>query len=82
MRILHVILTMALFGILPRAVQAQATPTPQGEVTGVVIDSRTDRPLRGVRVSVDNLPLSTDTDLDGRFRLSVNVGPQVAKTPH
>ena len=77
MRTLHVTLTIVLLAILPRTVHAQVTPTPQGDVTGVVIDSRTERPLRGVRVSVDNQPVSADTDLEGRFRLTAGVGRHV-----
>jgi hypothetical protein len=45
------------------------------EITGVVVDARTGRPLSGVLVSIEGQPISVSTDAEGRFRLAVPPGP-------
>jgi hypothetical protein len=75
MRMLHVVMTILLVSAFPIAVPAQVPPPSQiNDVTGIVIDRRTERPLAGVRVSVDSLSQSVETDSEGRFRLGLPAG--------
>ena len=53
---------------------APATPVARGFLTGRVIDKATARPLPGANITVVGTALRTQTDLDGRFRLTVPVG--------
>lgn len=45
-------------------------------IAGVVIDDRTDQPIKGVAISVENQSIVVDTDTDGRFSLSAPRGRQ------
>ncbi len=47
-----------------------------GPVAGIVIDDRTEQPIRGVLVYIENQSIATETDLSGRFNLSVPIGRQ------
>ncbi|MCU0623923.1 MAG: carboxypeptidase regulatory-like domain-containing protein [Gemmatimonadaceae bacterium] len=51
-----------------------AAPVARGFLTGRVVDKATARPLPGANVSVVGTALRAQTDLDGRFRLSVPAG--------
>ena len=54
---------------------ATAVRGQMGTVTGVVIDDRTEQPIRGVLVSVANQP-GAETDANGRFTMVVARGRQ------
>jgi CarboxypepD_reg-like domain len=47
-----------------------------GTVTGIVIDDRTERPIRAALVYVENQSSVTETDADGRFSLAAPRGRQ------
>lgn len=47
-----------------------------GTVAGIVIDDRTEQPIKGVTVYAENQPAVAETDADGRFTLSVPSGPR------
>ncbi len=52
-------------------VQAQS-----GTIAGIVIDDRTEQPIKGVAIHVENQPVVAETDTDGRFSLSAPRGRQ------
>ena len=52
----------------PPVVNAQASPTSQ--LTGLVLDARNKRPVLGASIQVVGTLFATQTDADGRFRLS------------
>jgi hypothetical protein len=54
---------------------AAAARGQMGTVTGVVIDDRTEQPIRGLLVSVANQP-GAETDTNGRFTMVVARGRQ------
>ena len=78
---LHVVMMTLL--VLPAHVSAQTPSAPQTsiartiDVTGMVIDSRTERPLAGVRVTAESPSVGVDTDADGRFALALPAGKHV-----
>jgi hypothetical protein len=47
-----------------------------GSVTGIVIDDRTDRPIRGVSIYAEHQSIVVETDADGRFTLVLPQGRQ------
>ena len=51
-------------------VQAQT-----GAIAGRVIDDRTEQPIKGVAILVENQSIVAETDSDGRFSLTVPRGP-------
>ena len=55
-----------------------ATPVlaQNGTVSGVVIDDRTERPIKGVLVYVEGQQTLVETDADGRFGMMAPLGPQ------
>ena len=55
---------------------ANAIAAQSPTITGVVIDDRTARPIRGVLVSVQGHDISTQSDDDGRFALAAPPGMQ------
>ena len=61
---------LALFAA-PAVAQSQT-----GAVAGIVIDDRTERPIKGVQVYVESQPPGAETDADGRFSLVVPRGKQ------
>ena len=69
MRAATTLLTLALFG---GPVFAQSI-----SLSGTVLDARTNRPLGGVRVSLDGQPQFATTDTDGRFQLAASPGKHV-----
>jgi hypothetical protein len=62
------------------AVLALCVATPAlaqtSTVTGIVIDDRTEQPIKGVSVYAENQPTIVETDADGRFNLIVPRGRQ------
>src|SRR5262245_60284848 len=60
---------LALFVAAPAAAQT-------GAVAGIAIDDRTEQPIRGVSVYVENQSSVAETDAAGRFNLVVPRGPQ------
>jgi hypothetical protein len=55
-----------------------ATPVlaQDGTVSGVVIDDRTERPIKGVLVYIEGQQTLVETDVDGRFSMRAPLGPQ------
>jgi CarboxypepD_reg-like domain len=47
-----------------------------GTVSGIVIDDRTEEPIRGVSIYVEGQSSKAETDTNGRFSLTVPAGPQ------
>jgi hypothetical protein len=60
---------VALCFAAPAAAQTDA-------VTGIVIDDRTERPIKGALIYVEGQPNVAETDADGRFRLAAPQGRQ------
>jgi uncharacterized repeat protein (TIGR01451 family) len=60
------------------------TPLPSGVVEGFVRDANTQSPLPGVRVRVEDTPLESLTDGNGRYSLSLPAGSYqlIAQTDH
>src|SRR5687767_5161143 len=58
---------------LGAAAHAQAQT---GTVSGVVVDDRTEQPIRGVTIHVENHPIIVETDAAGRFSLTAPRGRQ------
>jgi hypothetical protein len=54
------------------AVASAQTPN----VSGIVIDDRTEEPIRGVLIYIENQPSFTETDVNGRFTVMVPRGRQ------
>lgn len=69
MRAATTLLILALFGG-PAFAQSVS-------LSGTVLDARTNRPLGGVRVSLDGQPQFATTDADGRFQLAASPGKHV-----
>src|SRR6185436_19280242 len=65
---------LALSVVLSLASPARAQQS--GTVAGIVIDDRTEQPIRGVTVYAENQSTVVETDADGRFTLSVPSGRQ------
>ena len=63
----RIALALALLVAAAATAHAQATT---GELSGVVLDRATERPLVGVTVTLAGTGRSAITDEDGRFRLS------------
>src|SRR5262245_5867732 len=66
MRIALTLVTLVLSGT---AASAQSVV-----LSGTVVDARTNRPLAGVRVSLDGQPQSATTTADGRFQIAAVPG--------
>jgi hypothetical protein len=64
--------------ILPVLALCLATPAfaQTSTVSGIVIDDRTEQPIKGVAVYAENQPIVVETDADGRFSLLVPLGRQ------
>jgi TonB dependent receptor-like, beta-barrel/CarboxypepD_reg-like domain len=70
---------LALFAIClaaPAHAQTSSAPAQTGTIAGVVIDDRTEQPVRGVSVYVEGQPTIADTDVNGRFNLIAPRGRQ------
>ena len=67
---------MVLAGVLVLACWSDAY-AQSANLTGVVTDARTGRPLSGVLVSIENQPLFVETDAEGRYGLTVPPGKHV-----
>ena len=50
--------------------------TQTGTIVGIVIDDRTEKPIRGVTVYVEGVSNSAETDANGRFNLTAPRGRQ------
>jgi len=50
--------------------------TEKGTIAGIVIDDRTEQPIRGVSVYLENQPVVVETDANGRFSLDALRGRQ------
>jgi len=76
MRKLRWLSTLALgMAFLPSATVAQERAT----ITGTVMEAGTQRPLSGVQVTVATLKLTTVTDVNGRYILSVLPGTHTVR---
>jgi hypothetical protein len=60
----------------PAGANAQAALPQEIRVTGVVIDDRTEQPIRDVRVSIEGLATAEKTDAEGRFVITAPRGRQ------
>ncbi|PAU94126.1 hypothetical protein CK503_07895 [Aliifodinibius salipaludis] len=58
--------------LLPFSLQAQDV---EYTVTGTLIDQRTEDPLTGANVSIENTTIGTSADADGTFELTARVEP-------
>jgi len=70
---------LVLFAIClaaPAQAQTGSVQAQTGTIAGVVIDDRTEQPIRGVSVYVDNRPNIAETDANGRFSLMATRGRQ------
>ena len=74
---------MLTFRILAALLLALATPllaqTPEGRVSGRILDAHQAQPLPGATVSVEGSTVSGVTDLDGRYNLRLAPGPHRLK---
>ena len=69
--------TRQLPGLLLVAMSVAASaPAQTGNVGGVIIDDRSQQPIKGVQVYVLNQSATAETDAAGRFLLSVARGRQ------
>ena len=71
MGIAHVLVLLTLNLAAPAPAQ-----TEKGTIAGIVIDDRTEQPIRGVSVYLENQPLVVETDANGRFSLDAPRGRQ------
>jgi hypothetical protein len=60
---------LTLSAWLPMGTAAQRGRPPDGVVTGQVLDARTEEPLEGAEVGLEDTELRAVTDNEGRFRL-------------
>jgi hypothetical protein len=58
----------------PQAQSPGPTRTPSGHIRGAIVDARSGRPIARVRVDVQNSPITTQTNDEGRFTLDVPPG--------
>ena len=56
--------------------QASTAQAQTGTIAGIVIDDRTEQPIKDVSVSVEGQSIVTETDANGRFSLVAPRGPQ------
>ena len=75
-RIAPGLVLMAMCLAVPANSQTAVATAPTGTVAGIVIDDRTEQPLRGVLVSVEGQSSVAETDANGRFSMLVPRGPQ------
>jgi len=61
---------------LAASAHAQTGSAPPGTITGIVIDDRTEQPIRGVLVYVEGQSSAAETDASGRFTMMVPRGRQ------
>ena len=69
-----VLLTLCLAA--PAQAQTGSVQALTGTIAGVVIDDRTEQPIRGVSVYVESQANIVETDANGRFSLTAPRGPQ------
>jgi hypothetical protein len=60
----------------PAQAQTASVQAQTGTIAGVVIDDRTEQPIRGVSVYVESQPHIAETDANGRFSLMAPRGRQ------
>ena len=70
MTLIRFVLAVAWLATATRPCSAQ----PSAVIAGTVIDMRTERPLAGVLVTVDQQPFFTETDAEGRFQMEALAG--------
>lgn len=63
-----------VLGLLLMTVRVTTDAFAQTAVAGIVIDDRTEKPIKGVLVYVEHQSVFAETDDDGRFSLSVPRG--------
>jgi hypothetical protein len=66
--------TNHLFGLLLVTMCVATNASAQAVVAGTVIDDRTEKPIKGVVVHVEQQSIIAETDADGRFSLTVPRG--------
>jgi hypothetical protein len=62
-------------GLLLMTVCMASVASAQTLISGIVIDDRTEKPIKGVLVFVEHQSIIVETDADGRFRMNVPGGP-------
>ncbi|MGH9147974.1 MAG: carboxypeptidase-like regulatory domain-containing protein, partial [Vicinamibacterales bacterium] len=67
---------LALCLAAPAQTQTGSVQAQAGTIAGVVIDDRTEQPIRGVSVYVESQANIVETDANGRFSLIAPCGPQ------
>ena len=68
-------LVLVVFALAaPVEAQSSAAPAQTRRVAGIVIDDRTEQPISGVLVYVENPPIVATTDASGRFSLALPPG--------
>ena len=70
MTLIRFVLAVVLLAAAVRPCAAQ----PPAVITGTVLDARSERPLAGVLVTVDQQPFFAETDAEGRFRIEAPAG--------
>ena len=70
MTLIRFVLPVVLLATVARPCSAQTTAV----IAGTVLDARSERPLAGVLVTVDQHPFFAETDAEGRFRIDAPAG--------
>jgi hypothetical protein len=70
MTLIRFVLPVVLLAAAVRPCSAQ----PPAAIAGTVLDARSERPLAGVLVTVDQHPFFAETDAEGRFRIEAPAG--------
>jgi hypothetical protein len=65
---------LVVAGMLLVAAARPCTAQTVAAIAGTVVDARTQRPLGGVLVTIDDQPFFAETHTDGRFRIAVPAG--------
>ena len=71
-----VLFTVSLAATAPAQADSAQAQTQTGTISGIVIDDRTEKPIRNVTVYVEGVSNSADTDANGRFSLTAPRGRQ------
>ena len=70
---MKIVRAVAAFAICIACTSAHAQ-TQTGTIAGIVIDDRTEQPIKGVAIHVENQPIVVETDDSGRFTLTAPKG--------
>jgi hypothetical protein len=76
MKIASALLLVCIWLVVPADAQVTSASVATGSVVGLVIDARTEQPIKGVVVYVEGQPGVAERDADGRFSMLVPRGRQ------